>query len=699
MSSLEKLFEDAKRLFGLGAGGGRGRANTFYVEVPGRLSRGGLSLDRNHPLDRTDETRIETKILLSPLNYLTGLKLGDNWWFDKTARDGPSISIVVGEYGLGKTELLHCVAEALHEARVDTGVDVLPVSLSSARGLRTLAESFEPRDFLCALLLHLTINLTEPQLDEIFARIADGSLVLLLDALDELVSDETEHHAFMESLGRLSSSLTPAVGFHIILSMRLEHLNKVYRGKLQRAGKRLEVAADHSVAVDFLLLDFFSDAMVRDYVSYRLEDPKIMELLPRSREFQDLLRRPLLARILCDLVPSDPRKRRALLQDLQEVTSAAALLRLFTHRARIDPVLKSAQAEIRERLGGPSELRWSHRKLSAVSLKAHLGGKSELDRQATLKILVAEPEEKVDAEQTVAAVRLLSDDDLWMTIYKCPFLNRAGSHLESADPALRVAFTHRVFFEYFVTEGVILELKELWGSNNLAFHNLVLNVDMHRFLRDLTILTEAKGDRPGGEKLWYLETGRAYGLEKDCEREWSKHGRLPKDRKKWLDDIRRPLLDARSGLKDSEDPKMLRGAVLKFLEEDDGSGLSLPPRYLIPNYEAVAVCLLKPWIGTEDLHRRFADLLGRRLDKTVHLLLGDALEPDSREIYELLVERLLDVGLRCNYAWARRPYEVVSSRHKAAGDETGLLLVIERGENTRLRLDKLLQEAKRDGGE
>src|SRR5262249_23232518 len=80
---------------------------------------------------------------------------------------------------------------------------------------------------------------------------------------------------------------------------------------------------------------------------------------------------------------------------------------------------------------------------------------------------------------------------------------------------------------------------------------------------------------------------------------------------------------------------------------------NLTPRYQVPNYEAVAVCLLEPDVHTRERMDEFSALLKTRMAGSVKFLRGASADDLLRVPHELLVERILDIGRRNDWRWVQ----------------------------------------------
>jgi hypothetical protein len=223
-----------------------------------------------------------------------------------------------------------------------------------------------------------------------------------------------------------------------------------------------------------------------------------------------------------------------------------------------------------------------------------------------------------------------SAQDILAGIHKLPFLQLpAGTNGTTV-----VQFAHRIFFEYFVALG--MRLTEA-GADFSAFDRLVLNVDMRKFLCGLM-----------GEAKWYARTRRSYALQKKQWGEWkalelkADLGLCEQHRRILLASMTDPELHAQ----DEALRQQLEATIYWFL----GNEREFHPRYLVYNYEAVAVYLVyQRWTATAKAAReRLGSILADRLTAASKTLGGDETCADA---WELLVERALSIGLRLRYDW------------------------------------------------
>jgi hypothetical protein len=371
-----------------------------------------------------------------------------------------------------------------------------------------------------------------------------------------------------------------------------------------------------------------------------------------------MLRRPLLLRIFCDLGESWDESRKPI-HELLEIRHPAELIGAFIEQASSDPDLTGEQSRL-------ANYRWNDSSLAERALELTRKGGSEMSIEDLRRCLTP-----IDPTRTANDRDTLTDDEVLEGVHKCPFLERASNN--------RVHFAHRIFFEYFTALGMAEQLNNA-ANRFIAFDEIVLNVDMRKLLKGIV-----STDEPEQEwgSLWGKRTKRSYGLE-DLD-EWKQDPDHPWDFQE-LDRNRLILLDS---MTDPEaPPKETRDTIRWFL---DIQNRWLHPRYLVYNYEAVAVYL---WYNREadqnmELNGLFDKILKHRFKSVLKLLKKEGANLGVlRSPYELLVERVLDIGQRLRYAWSKRAAE--PDRRRAL-----LSRRVITDDNTRSRIKGILQNIRR----
>lgn len=623
----------------------RGKYNQFYLDVPLRLSRGQM-VSYDAPAGNSYE-------LTNALIFLTGV---DSPYTvpvkNQSYADDPSVSFIVGQYGLGKTELVFHVCHHMEGGSVRP----LPINLGlSHRYVNLIGGDAPPtRENFAELLFGQIVSKHESELggsfveDELLPRIREGSVVLLLDGLDELISTSKQHNNFF--LGLMSflkdtASEEEELLFRIVISMRLEYLSIF--APLKEATELVQLinppkSSDPETPVYFLVLDYLGDSHIEAYLDSRLSIENAFAKVRNYNRILDMLRRPLLLKLFCDMAISEGEGIDSILDDLKEHANPASLLKRFVKETSEDPSLNQDQ-------GNLTDFTWDNEKLSDTSLDLYRFGESDMKISDVKKFLKPNKSgRRADEIKDLDAAEVLK------SIHKCPFLKQ-GKPYEADDPDYVVSFAHRIFLEYFTAKAIANELNFPESDANQertrAFDELVLNVDMRKFLRGLV----------KDEELWFRETRKAYGL--NDEDEWGKY--YSSERIEFLNTQRELLL---MSMTDPESPPhnepaaewfpLIRKTVEWFLEEEQkclsGSDTWLHPRYLIYNYEAVAVYLwYHRWESeTKNTSMKFEKTLSMRLAN----IMDDLKQADAklRKPNELLLERILNIAQRFRYSWVRK---------------------------------------------
>lgn len=608
--ALREFLTQAHRLFGLDSEEKRGARNPFYIEGPARLSENQL-------------TTGDDVCITNPFIFLTGIqKSTATAYIEQTVGDYPSVTSLVGQYGLGKTELVFQLAKYLR----DSEITPLPINLSYCRDELAVLDTPPTAQEFARLLFNPLLSTNQLREETIYTEVMpavhNGTVFLILDGLDELIANANQHHSFFIGLIRLlmlpmaTEWTMPA--FRVLITMRLEYLSVMPpEGEIVNT---LTSNSGLSLPVYFLQLDYFENSRVAAYFMSRFGTDKghrLFNHVEQNHRLLDMLRRPLLLRIFCDLIDLEVSQQRgtdSYADVFLDLEYPAELIRQFVERA------SEAQLRAQEQL---TQFTWDLDKLALTSLRLYQRGDSKMRIEDIKSFL--RPIQGQATDQQIAA---LSNEEVLDSIHKCPFLRKD----DGAEQAVR--FGHRIFFEYFIARGMAEEFQnEDQRDKFIAFDELVLNVDMRKLLKDLV------------KEHWYPRTGKSYGL--DNPEEW----RSPDQ---WnfreFDERRKTLLDAMTRPEDM--PPETDETVRWFLE--DLPHTFIHPRYLIYNYEAVAIYLwYHRWKPESQRQRnKFSDILHTQLDETLKVLGRDP--GQLRSPLELLIERILDIGHRLRYTWAQQ---------------------------------------------
>jgi hypothetical protein len=649
MGDLQEILDRTREDFGVAEESGRGRRNPLYIEMPVFLSRNRVPFD--------DVIMKDGHSVSNPFVLLTEGRVQEGTrHYRQSTVTPPFLAFLVGEYGLGKTEFVHQLTEALLELAGSqhpstSRFEPLPINLARARGyLGTLADAptaSEFADFLVRPHREALGHDASYTRDILLPAIRSGRVLLLLDSLDELISTPTEHQKFFTGLGHLLAHVTEPNGvpmrYRICISVRLEYFG-IYMGVDEHGGVQLldpAIVGEKRPEIYFLRFGFFDEDRIRAYLGAQVEKgEEVFKELQQRPDLLSALGRPLLLKIFVDLAKDISHDELfALLGDRPLVVR---LIELFVERASDDRQLRRAQEAIGRYV-------WDLDGLKRLSLDAYRQGKNQLTTSDIGSILI--PIGKSPDTPPVP----MDDEMIIKSVHKCPFLGRVSIN--------RVDFAHKVFFDYFVVGGILLQ--EIGGSDDEgggfnAFDKLVLSVEMRQFLKALM--------EERTQESWYERTRYSYGF--SSPEEWDDWDPAKEKR---LDRIRRELLDFMTNPDDTS-PKVL-STINEFLSLD--RQFSLHPRYRMYNYEAVAVWLFKNRLKPEayELRSSFERSLRSHWVEVWNQLQSDNSQ-SKREALELLNERILDIARRLHMEWAGdAAYEVVRNLESRV-----------RTEDTRLRL-------------
>ena len=621
MNGIFRLAEHANTRFGLPVGGANVSEN--YVPVCAECS-----------VDRLPALRSETVFRLDPIGFLLGDPDKAAGYIDQQYGEAPFLAIIVGEYGVGKTELMSQVALRIRQSRTDAHAPwALPIRLANCHR-HTLARKLSSRPLeaseMMSFLLTDLLESGEPSFDDSFNNnllnaVREGQFILLLDGLDELVFDSAAHRNFFKSLIDLiaPSHLEPGQG-RVVVTMRYEYFTTFDDpdAKTPRLAEGIPVKDGKRVLnIYFLRVNLFNVQNVFSYLMGRLQRgrpdeglasaTKVLARLESMPKLLEILQRPLLLRIFTELLNDDSRKP----VEFECLADPWKLIKTYVDRTLGDQVIQSQQNEI----GG---LKWNVSAFPGKCLDLYRRGNDTFDIDKDLSGLV----------QITDPAPLGEPMGL---IHKCPIFQRAN------DKQLR--FSHRAFFEYFAVKGLVDELRLLSQSGDgetSAFDELVLNVDMRKFLC-AAIEEDAEAGR--GQN-WHDETRRSYGL-KESSPWWGDD-----ETKAKLEGIRCDLLDYMT------DPQSNKAkgehGLRKFLKDHNPDW---HPGYLRFNYEAVAVFLRQErWNETfKALRKKFEKIICAQfatVSKKFQLNVPWA-GPWTRRDVELLFERMVVIGIRLRLDW------------------------------------------------
>ncbi|WP_445372042.1 NACHT domain-containing protein [Methylomonas sp. HW2-6] len=614
-SCLSNICQMAAKKFGVKAIDNISNIST-YIRVPASVSDNELIY---HPTSTNEVT------ILNPLIFLTGITgKGEIEYRRQTIISPPAMTIVVGHYGVGKTELAHQVynytqANKSHQF-------ILPINLALFRqGEEKFTKWLNSDKFPVYLLRSIfdkDLETSKIFPEQLMECIRLGQILLYLDGLDELITSAQDHREYFRSLGKfLSSSTSEKHKFHVVVSMRMEYLSSVdSMDGSQLIDSFYSGYGTKGANIHFLMLDFFNNDLLHEYLIRRnLGDAdKIVQQIFENQRLLEMLKRPLLLRIFCDL--------------LEKIDEPSLLFKIERHSDLIESIVSSAAKDplLITAQGIMTSFIWDIEKLASCTLKIYREYRNIFNVTDVKQMLSPLSPEYGGIDSIVEA----SDQWIFDCVHKCPFLERIDQN--------HIRFSHKIFLEYFTAKGISSEvINKDKDSQFNAFDDIVLNPDMRLMLREIL-----------GPKYWMERTRKSYGL--DSHDEWEFPKNAP-SRHAFLDDLnnkRQILLDSMTT--PSNPPLETEDTIEWYLSECNSSWLH--PRFLTYNSEAVAVYLwYHRWSPKFDLlnktFMKHLKLTVERVIKKIELLQSTPEIHQPIQAYEILLERYLDIGKRLRHSW------------------------------------------------
>jgi hypothetical protein len=592
---------------------------------------------------------------IDPILFFTGSRtLLTREYHDQPFAVFPSVSLVMGQYGMGKTELVHRLVDAIFDLSVGPGpppsdlAEPLPIGLTGCREALSLLDQDSgatPESFGRLVFREGWQEFGDDfAMEDLRAEILAGRILLVLDGLDELVNTPLRHRRFFEGL---RTFLTEGGGarsdalFRVIVTMRLEYLSSMDTSEGQDMLARLG-AAGRGFEIFSLVLGPFDRLRVAAYL--RATVPKfrgLFEEIAKRPELLETLRRPLLLRIFAELAREDTE-----LDRLLGLRDAWGVINLYvTHASE-----RAAQAQAYLDLSYV----WDNDKLALKSVQLFVEGRPRMtlnDIRDVRTVATGESRRRRKQRRNGGSPGDSEEDPL-LSINKCPFLLRVGKE--------EVRFSHRAFLEFFVVEGIAHGVKNAGGDTE-EFNSLVLNVDMRKFLRSEIRRQYSEQEGPYhfyGRKYsepFHGVTMRSYGLAS-----YEGWGLSEKDFAACIDRLDEHRINLLDGMtepeKDLADVEITIRWLVEELSENEVS--LLHPCYRMYCFEGVAVYL--SWredrVEWSAVRARFGDLLRLQLARTLDdLRNAPAVEQEGFKAppAQLLVERILHISLRLRFEWVR----------------------------------------------
>ena len=629
MKTERKLFEESIKRFDI-------ELNPYYVSVPSRVSK-----DRRHHASDPENKSSPT---INPVTFITRISDDYEDFPEQLIAKTPYFTFVIGQYGLGKTELISQICRFVLKSEEYANYELVPLPVALVNCRKYIKDkNLSFGEFLFNdILSDIGIRYSSIE-DKILKDISSGRIILLLDGLDELLQLENRsielHKWFLNSLAqfiassrKFSSNKEPR--FKVVVSMREEYLSVVTSTDAKSFRRVISPYFENiNFSLYFLNLTFFDESRIFAYLLKRNQtnedkDYNLIEELGKNPNFREIFHRPLLLRLLVDWLEYETADLADLVKELSEHNHTAYFIRYYISTIVNDNKLKHVQDQI-------LKCDWDPKLIALRCLLMSEEGRQIMELDDVRNILVSKNTNPIEE---------LSDEQVLAGIHKCPFLKKELRR-KGNDQKIVFCFAHKIFFEYFTVEGVLLDLQEGKAKNGFgAFDELVLNVDMRKFLKAFV----------GGN--WYHRTAIAYALgEKDwpewefeevCKgnpvkiRNYKVRNRLDNQRKLLLDTMSEPEIE-RKGTKTT---------ILNFLAEE----IFYHPRYLVPNYEAISVFIWNNIWSEEgkSLYTQFEKIAYNRTKFIIEGLTKNNLKLSKEWL--LLLERISDIGYRMRFPWIRQ---------------------------------------------
>lgn len=619
--TLASAYERFKRYTNRGL-----RDSSFYLDPL-------VELTESKPLRRGEIEKDAKPDIVDPFSFMTGLRFtaADEYLEERMAPEH-SISIILGEYGSGKTELVHQICDLLWQNGAQKLLP-LPIALADCRSDREILDRDDPpsRHDFCAFLFQ---NFSKK--NSLVKAVQSGRVLLLLDGLDEIVRKQHQYENFFFGVGALFSEVGGPAIPRAVISIRQESIAGLdpdgsTLAEYLRKGKR----SDIHLRVFFLNLYFFDLHRIRGYLEQRIPDiPNLLEMVWKNDGLKGILRRPLLLKIFGDLAShADP-------EELEEIVArqeadAAILIRLYIEKASEEA--KRSQEKFLDR-----RIAWDNDRLAEETLQLYRKNKVHFQAEDVREIL--------DVPET--ARPQLSEEEIFLGVHKCPFLIVAVER-SIRSKKRRLSFSHRCFFEYFTAFGMVRGVvKEKGPTEDLD--DLVLNVDMRKFLRTLLNQEAEKHEMP--QISFDNVTRRSYGLEESDDLKLWNRGLLVNGEEDWerLEEMRKVLMH---GMTDPERADERTDRFVRQFMDLENTGLH--PGYLMYNYEAVAVYLMYRRWSKEGrlLSEAYSEKIRARLEQCRRDLAAHQRSEVNlgrlEDTIGRLVERIFSIALRLRYPWVK----------------------------------------------
>ncbi|HEX5747343.1 MAG TPA: pentapeptide repeat-containing protein [Archangium sp.] len=335
---------------------------------------------------------------------------------------GPRFALVLGDFGTGKTFLLHELARRL--ASEDSALVPVLIEMRSLQKQRTLRE-LVAQHFAAA-------DMGRMEVDKFLYMLREGRIVLLFDGFDELALRIT----YDRVLEHFETLIEAAGGdAKVVITSRTQHFLTDQDVK-QELARRAEVLRGYRL----IKLERFSEEQIQHFLLKRLGGESMAgEYMGLLRDVKDLLglsENPRMLSFIADLGTEKLRAARARSGEISSAELYALLLSQWItgEYRRVNPA------------GAPKGLSWGQLRSAVTDLALLLWGRTE--RTVSMSEL---------PEELLAAVNAQGEHALDAEVIR----HQLGSgSLLVRDEEGRFSFVHQSVLEWLVAEHAMRELRE-----------------------------------------------------------------------------------------------------------------------------------------------------------------------------------------------------------------------------------------------
>lgn len=575
--------------------------------------------------------------------------------------DTPSVALVIGDYGTGKTELLWQV-----HSRIDNdpkGFVCLPFSLALARrGLKALTALRKKRKkedrakgFVRFLLDSIPEANAIPE-EVMIQKIRDGKTILLLDAVDELTRHRSYYLGLLKGIVDLAVKGRRDAPVRIVFSIRREVLSTLDSPRAEDTIDLLIKRAN----VFLIEIQQFGELEIKEYFVKKLGGVAYSQyerLKKSSPHVLNALHRPLVLKVFAELIGDRPS---FIPSDVDGKFVSAYLIHEYIKLAH--------ERGLAEQKYFGAKHAWNLLKLACESVAAFREGRVGFE-DVHISRFVDPPIGQKALKQL--GVKGKPDEEVFACIHKCPFLIReVSSETGGSEKDITSWYSHESFNEHFTAYGIVQETAEQFKKHEYVKEEAIKQSDSfnHLVVESNTRLTmqylfEAEHDLNFYDLIYY-----SCGLQDETL--WSKRIWERREEDFDLSATLKTLTEAMS------EPRKYSPDVFKTIQEflERCEPREFAPGYMMYCFHAVTTYLNEQDNTVESV--RLLDELERKLQQVLAVATGFINDEKARveeweRLFELVIrsERRLPRRLRW-YPNARKLKQVKKTVEKISNVET-----------------------------